>query len=688
MTAIKIKQDGAWVRVPSIGVETFPDAPKDGVQYARKDGDWSKVEATGGSLDLSPLFTEEGPPVTSTTQEYLDTIKAAYDKHITSCHYQMYTIPLLIAVAPELVSISFNINAADKTGISCSQLTFTISVSDLHVESDEKYIQLLNSGDGTRALMNDGTYKEIKVDLYETLKITLNGNQPQPDESLNGAIIYVKYNKISIPLTWEGIELTAKLPLGVFYSFEPERVNGYSLPAKQNYTATPGDARSVLLYYNTQITTVAVETDDGASVAGQTLTITNTADDSVIYTGVAGTSIFKVPIGVIFKMHLDNKEGYLPAQDLTSQALSANTRYRITYVKIKSSTIIFEKIADPSNITGDVNTGHIAQILSKWRRCLCKKTADGKVTISYLKNDDSNFYEDGSASLLTGNNGDVMVYKPEFYYKYEKISDTKFSYKLSENYIDETYIHSPASLIGAYKAQLISNKLYSRSRATPMVNNDIATFDIQAKARGAGYQLIDYEQHCMIALMLYAKYGNRNLQAVLGAGGATYTPATATGTTNQKGNNDTVNETSGYVNGLGIEGVFGGFYEWVSGVAIQDRVWTITNQDGTTRTSNAHSADGWITNVAAEAGPHFDMIPTGVGGSETTHYSDYYHQSDVTRVLARSCSSSATFGGVAYTGANYTSSSDIVNVGSRLAFRGEITEESNVEAFKALPIIN
>lgn len=266
-----------------------------------------------------------------------------------------------------------------------------------------------------------------------------------------------------------------------------------------------------------------------------------------------------------------------------------------------------------------------------------------------------------------------MVDFPEFYYKHEKIDANKFRYRFAEYNVDGTFKHVPRSLVGAYKAYQTGSKLYSRSGVTPTTSTTYTNFASYAAARGAGYQLIDFQQHCVVAFMLYAKYGNRNLQAVLGVGGAIYNPATTTGTTNQKGNRDTVNETSGYVNGLGIEGVFGGQYEWTQGVSIQDRVWTITDPDGTVRKVNAHTSDGWITGEAAEAGPFFDMVPTAVGGSETTHYSDYYWQtSGGPFCLLRSYNSSNTNGGVAYSNANNAASNSNTNIGSRLIFRKKI----------------
>lgn len=75
----------------------------------------------------------------------------------------------------------------------------------------------------------------------------------------------------------------------------------------------------------------------------------------------------------------------------------------MVYAEIPQSGIVFDKsVSDPANITGDINSGVIATILSKFRRCLCKKTAGGEVTIAYLKNDNSNYYEDGTTAKLDG----------------------------------------------------------------------------------------------------------------------------------------------------------------------------------------------------------------------------------------------------------------------------------------------
>ena len=218
----------------------------------------------------------------------------------------------------------------------------------------------------------------------------------------------------------------------------------------------------------------------------------------------------------------------------------------------------------------------------------------GEVFVCRLKDNDSNLYLDGSPAVLTGKEGDVMVVFLEFWYK---VDDNKFLYHFADHDIDGTYIHVPASLVGAYKGYVSLNRLYSWSDVQPSTIISLNDFRNYAKARGTGFQIIDFQQHCVIAMMLYAKYKTRNIQAVLGTGGAISDPATTTGSSNATGGADTKNESSKYVCGLGLEGVFGGIFEWVDGVEINNRVWKITDPDGSTRNVNAGASDGWITNI-------------------------------------------------------------------------------------------
>lgn len=193
--------------------------------------------------------------------------------------------------------------------------------------------------------------------------------------------------------------------------------------------------------------------------------------------------------------------------------------------------MVFDKsVSDPANITISEDFDFLYRLItSGFYRVLCKSAmGGGEVFVCRLDDNDSNFYLDGSPADLTGQEGDVMVVFLEFWYKWYKVDDNKFLYHFADHNIDGTYIHVPQSLVGAYKGYVSSNRLYSWSDVTPTTNVSLSDFRSYAKARGTGFQVIDFQQHCVIAMMLYAKYKTRNLQGVLGPGGAGSSPATTT----------------------------------------------------------------------------------------------------------------------------------------------------------------
>lgn len=89
----------------------------------------------------------------------------------------------------------------------------------------------------------------------------------------------------------------------------------------------------------------------------------------------------------------------------------------------------------------------------------------------------------------------------------------------------------------------------------------------------------------------------------------------------------------------------------------------------------AGTSDGWITKLAV--GEYMDVVPTAVGGSDTTYFSDYYWSNPGSRVLFRSCYYADSLGGVACANAQSAASLTHNFVGARLAFRGKIHDLDN-----------
>ena len=108
----------------------------------------------------------------------------------------------------------------------------------------------------------------------------------------------------------------------------------------------------------------------------------------------------------------------------------------LNIIQPKFTTIMFDDgVADSANITNLDNgsgyesgtayepSGHISKILSKRHRCLVKKTGAGEVTAFQLHDANSNYYADAdnhelaSPAILTGTEGNVMMFEPHYWYK-------------------------------------------------------------------------------------------------------------------------------------------------------------------------------------------------------------------------------------------------------------------------------
>ena len=108
----------------------------------------------------------------------------------------------------------------------------------------------------------------------------------------------------------------------------------------------------------------------------------------------------------------------------------------LNIVQPEFTTIMFDDtVGDSANVTNLDNgsgydngttyepSGHISKILSQRHRCLVKKTGAGEVTAFKLHDANSNYYADAdnhelaSPAMLTGTEGNVMMFEPHYWYK-------------------------------------------------------------------------------------------------------------------------------------------------------------------------------------------------------------------------------------------------------------------------------
>lgn len=353
--------------------------------------------------------------------------------------------------------------------------------------------------------------------------------------------------------------------------------------------------------------------------------------------------------------------------------------------------------SDPARmITGDVNSEIIQWIRQNSHRVLAKKTGEGTVTYIELDDNNSNLYAaDGSEAKTDGTEGDVFVKLPTFYYRgnddgSDGSSGDNVEIRFSKTPFDDCVEWDANTLIGAYEAYYGDGKLQSRSGVQSSESISQTNFKSYAAARGKGYQLVDWQMHCVLGCLFYAMYGNTNSQVICGSGTSSYTKTC--GETNSLGMNDTKAETNGNtmsINFWGLENWWGNKYEYIEGIesTAADTVQILSPDPSSGRSFTWYRDT--IYGKHYRFGKYLDLSSdVAENGSDSTYYCDYnYGPTSSARVVGRSYRNAIANGGVSCACANDDSSGTYTYYGSRLAFRGVASKAESVEAFKALPVL-
>jgi hypothetical protein len=340
----------------------------------------------------------------------------------------------------------------------------------------------------------------------------------------------------------------------------------------------------------------------------------------------------------------------------------------------------------------------------KGRRCLVKKTDTG-VAICYLDENNSELFHDGlTPASLDGSMGQWMTDIPSYRYSHKggeydvsNIQNLVHEITLTHNDSDDNITEWGNAglfrrcLVGVTKAINIDGKLWSKKGVRSTGNLTPVVFHDYAIALGDGFDIIDYETHCKIAHLFYAKYANRNSQKMSQFGYGSTSYPRVSGTTSSLGNND--GKTSTQISFLGIEDFYGNMSEWVGGIHSNNSVYYIYDgfEINTVPTSGYRTIDiggssryGYINKVYW--GEHGDMIPIEIGASPTTNYCDY---SWIARknwnIACRSSSGGGDNGGVAFFDSSYSNNMSESSCGSRIQYRGPIQVIEDPAEFIAMP---
>ena len=272
--------------------------------------------------------------------------------------------------------------------------------------------------------------------------------------------------------------------------------------------------------------------------------------------------------------------------------------------------------------------------------------------------------------------------------------------------IEPDWVEDDEFLCAVYEALLQDDFVKSISGEISTGTVSQADLKVYAANSGPGFQLVDWDMHCAVANLFYAKYGTRDSQGQCGYGQSSFNKRS--GLTNMLGMRDTINPenkiTGAYyyegetlkdaysTNVLGYECWQGDKCEWLEGVTLNkekaDGRWSIETPGRAPREVQgiAAFAEYWPANMVF--GRHMDLIVARGGGSETSHYCDWQNVSSSTsRVVYRSYNYAYASGGVSYASTYYDSSFTYALIGSRLAFRGKVVKATSVSEYKALPSV-
>lgn len=353
-----------------------------------------------------------------------------------------------------------------------------------------------------------------------------------------------------------------------------------------------------------------------------------------------------------------------------------------------------------------LNTGGnrdvIESLRSKFKRCIAKPYGEDAALISFCNETNSNVWPDGSQMNIDGGRKENrMTYFPKYYHKTVEMSSGVWRTYISEMQLDDDYIEEPEMLLSTFEAFNNNGVLYSGSGLTSTGSQTMATFVTQAKTNGPLWGIGDYRSHATIARMFCAYYGNTNIStsnsSIPCSGGTKRWDQGKTGGTLSLGNADgktPVNGDTGYysTNFLGLEDCYYSKWEFVQGVNVISGKWVVydggsfPDKDvadletaGATNIRIAGNAaynasaagSGWTKKISH--GRYGDVVPTEMGGSDSTYYADYYWYNTGNKIVLRSGGSGyGSRCGVFVAIADCSSSTSWASIGSRLAFYGKI----------------
>ena len=564
--------------------------------------------------------------------------------------------------------------------------------------------KVMNSTFNVVATLNNGktSYTITKSNILIGVKFTLHilSNQVDDEATFANVKATVEYGSSSTTMT-NGQELNVSANTEIKVTF-PSVIN-YKTPDPIEFVIGDEDEERTGTYLAEKVE-VTLSAYDGGDVSGATVRI-----NGVNYTWGGTTIVTKIPFGTEYTIEYQYSPGFIPPKLSTYTASQITRSVQALYEPVPDNAIIIDQtITDPATmISGNVNSSVIQAIRAGSHRYVSKYTAQRELTLCQLDDNNSTLYADGGDASGNIKNYNVFMKMPTFWYRsVELVTDVwMIQFHLgAEQPMGENWIKwDTNALIGVYLISQYNYGPYASVSGRSSVGYFLDVKHENYIAREKGYQLVDWQMHCVMAILYYAQYGHTNCQAKIGAGitqirrtcGQTDSigMADTRGTDPIIGLNDAgADGNAQSINFWGLENWWGDLQEKIDNMtySLDTTVFTITDPNGAERTIKnmfPSSFDVGIRKILI--GPYCDVIMTA-STSVSVGYCDMYDRTtsssnSSTCSVLRSGDASGSHGGVAYYNVCNLSKD---YVGSRLAFRGNCVIVESSEEFKALTSIS
>lgn len=578
-------------------------------------------------------------------------------------------------------------------------ISIQASITDNSTDPNVKEVIIHTTGDGSKALMNDGKYRKLPV--YERNLLLGSGKE----------VSNSKYEMADYWLT-EQISKGTQVTLTIFGELgdDKEMFTIYNSTGAVDSMAQFSKADFV---NGKASKTFKWITNIGDAVADNTHMVVFSSPK----TGTSTSTIHKIKLE-----YGDISTEWSPAwEDIPD--LEERYAYGVEWDTASSS---------PDGVrVGNMQLHRELPIQSKMRMCEVDRL--GAVTAASV------------SGMVQRPDGSIMTEIPEHWYKLYT-NGTKFRMMLSEiplpgyNHIDKFYISTYEACISRSEGKLWSENLYAYSDGNSSLNNlrggDNTSdwdgtyrsllrrpvtnltrdqFRQAARKRGSGWEMYTYGAHKTLFWLFAVEYATLNSQKSfnaqkdangfsqggLGLGSTQMTdwtnfnntnPLIPCGYTNEFGNGSgekayVVKNASGGTHATlmanryrGIENPFGHIWKYTDGANIQvttgdaglSVLWTTddpsnfsdTSYIGYDKKGNICRTNGYVKRVLL--GEDGDIVTTEVGGSSSTYWCDYYYTyTSINRMLMVRVGGDA---GLTCVAANLAPSDGSRNSSSRLCF--------------------